>query len=489
MPDRPTPEPASSASQNVRPGSESDLGELAALFAAHGGGNFSAQVSAELALDIVLNEIVEQACLATGATGAAIILERAGEMVCRASSGVNAPELGSRLCGEHGLTTECIRTREVQRCEDALKDPRADGEASRSLGVRSVVIIPLLREEEIAGLLEVFSSQRGAFGQRDELTLEALGLRILKNLERTREASSAISTVAGIAPNASVGAVSPTAERLETLAAGSVARVHDKREDEDEDKDKKEEGRGASEELELSPPAGIDVVTLALAAAVVGCALLLATLLGLRLHARTTADVRAREIQTTLSGPVVEHNSVQSGVTPSISPATNATSTSETDRAANSGAVAGEKASQVAPTMAQSATGAPLPAGSLAVYENGKEIFRMPPTVNGNVVQQASAVDEVVSVSSESAEDSLLHRVEPEYPEAARQKQIQGAVALDVRIGRDGTVQDVQLVAGPELLAEAAIAAVKQWRFRPRQVRGRAVEMQTRVTLNFRMPG
>jgi len=180
---------------------------------------------------------------------------------------------------------------------------------------------------------------------------------------------------------------------------------------------------------------------------------------------------------------------VQSGVTPSISPATNATSTSETDRAANSGAVAGEKASQVAPTMAQSATGAPLPAGSLAVYENGKEIFRMPPTVNGNVVQQASAVDEVVSVSSESAEDSLLHRVEPEYPEAARQKQIQGAVALDVRIGRDGTVQDVQLVAGPELLAEAAIAAVKQWRFRPRQVRGRAVEMQTRVTLNFRMPG
>jgi TonB family protein len=486
MPDRPTPEPASSASQNVRHGSESDLGELAALFAAHGGGNFSAEVSAELALDIVLNEIVEQACLATGATGAAIILERGGEMVCRASSGVNSPELGSRLGGEHGLTAECIRTREVQRCEDALKDPRADGEASRSLGVRSVVIIPLLRDGELAGLLEVFSSQRGAFGQRDELTLEALGLRVLKNLKQAREASSAVSTVAGIAPNSLAAAVEPAAERPEPLVTTSAERVHDKREDEDKEREK--EGV-AGEELELSPRPGIDVVTLALSGAVVACALLLATLLGLRLHARTTADVGAGGIQTRRSGPVVERNSVgQSRVAPiGKSPAIKASSTSETDRARQSEAAAGEKISQGVPAMAQRAT--PLPAGSLAVYENGKEIFRMPAAAKGSVVQRASAVDEVVSVSSESAEDSLLHRVEPEYPEAARQQQIQGAVALDVHIGRDGTVHDVQLVAGPELLAEAAIAAVKQWKFRPRIVRGRAVEMQTRVTLNFRMPG
>src|ERR1700685_2278433 len=113
MPERPTSERESSL-QRANVGSESDFGELAALFAGQGGGNLSAEVSADLALEIVLNEIVEQACLAPGATGAAIILERAGEMVCRASSGVNAPELGVRLGGDSGLTAECIRTRQVQ---------------------------------------------------------------------------------------------------------------------------------------------------------------------------------------------------------------------------------------------------------------------------------------------------------------------------------------------------------------------------------------
>jgi len=76
---------------------ESDFVELAARFAAHGAGNFSPELSAELALEIVLNEIVEGACLAMGATGAAIVLERDGEMSCRASSGDTAPELGARL--------------------------------------------------------------------------------------------------------------------------------------------------------------------------------------------------------------------------------------------------------------------------------------------------------------------------------------------------------------------------------------------------------
>jgi protein TonB len=52
----------------------------------------------------------------------------------------------------------------------------------------------------------------------------------------------------------------------------------------------------------------------------------------------------------------------------------------------------------------------------------------------------------------------------------------------------DGSVQDVQVVRGEPLLAQAASDAVKQWRFRPREVNGRPAEMQTRVTLNFKIP-
>ena len=198
MANNPAPEPKSSNLQGSSAGAESDLGDLAALFSAHGGGKFSPEASAQLALEIILNEIVEQACLATGATGAAIVLVRDGEMVCRASSGATAPVLGSPLDSESGLTAECIRTHQVQRCDDAQADPRADAEASRRLGVRSVMIRPLLRKGELAGVLEVFSSRAGAFGDRDELTLEALAQRILRNLER---ASKPLSLSSNPAPS------------------------------------------------------------------------------------------------------------------------------------------------------------------------------------------------------------------------------------------------------------------------------------------------
>jgi outer membrane biosynthesis protein TonB len=49
-------------------------------------------------------------------------------------------------------------------------------------------------------------------------------------------------------------------------------------------------------------------------------------------------------------------------------------------------------------------------------------------------------------------------------------------------------VQDVEVVSGPQQLAQVSSDAVKQWRFKPRTAGGRSVEMQTRVTLNFRLP-
>jgi len=72
-------------------------------------------------------------------------------------------------------------------------------------------------------------------------------------------------------------------------------------------------------------------------------------------------------------------------------------------------------------------------------------------------------------------------------PEAMAQK-LQGPVVLQTSIGRDGTVQDVKLVRGYFVLAKAAIAAVKQWRFRPYNVNGRSLETQTVITINFSFP-
>jgi len=59
---------------------------------------------------------------------------------------------------------------------------------------------------------------------------------------------------------------------------------------------------------------------------------------------------------------------------------------------------------------------------------------------------------------------------------------------LSVRIAQNGSVQSVTQLSGPPILAEAATDAVKQWRFKPHLVGGRRAEMQTKITLDFRLP-
>ena len=258
MPDNGTGSPAAKTER------ESDFADLAAKFAAHGGGRVSPELSADLALEIVLNEIVEQACLTTGASGAAIVLERGGEWVCRASAGGNAPQLGARLDTTAGLSGVCVKTQTVQRCDDAQNDPRADIEACRILGVRSVIVLPLLLNDELAGVFEVLSSRPSAFGERDESTLEALSERVLRNLERASEPLSA-----------SAASAEPAHSVMESFIAVSDAASN---------------GNQDSRHQPLSEPAseaasshGTNFLTLALGAAVLAYAVLLTVLVAQRL--------------------------------------------------------------------------------------------------------------------------------------------------------------------------------------------------------------
>ena len=538
MPDDFLPKPEPSALQRGRSGAEFDFDELATLFAAHGGGGLSAEVSADLALEIVLNEIVEQACLATGATGAAIMLLWNGEMVCRASSGANAPELGAPLGSEAGLTAECIRTRQVQRCDDSQSDPRADVEASRSLGVRSVMIFPLLREGDLVGVLEVFSPQPGAFGNRDELTLEALAHRVVNNLERASETSSPSSSAAAASTAASATEQNPPARPVPPIAAAEAEQDSPARPVPPMAAAEAEQDSPAGSAIRLnieddvvpetperSPAAGLDLVTWALGIAVLVCAVLLGTLVGVRLGWRRATVIRGQAMKSASgaepTGQKPAPNSTQEVVAENGAPRTdgeprtNAVSASASPGVGNTRAAGSEKGSEKkgagVPAKAPPGDGSKdsfPPEGSLLVYEDGKEVFRIPPAVEGkaakatdpnkteaqndapNEVQRGSTTEPagIVELAPDVAEGSLLQRVEPEYPEEARQQRIQGAVVLEVRIGRDGAIEEVKLVSGQPLLAKAAIAAVKQWRFKPRLENGQPVGMQTRVTLNFRMP-
>ena len=89
-------------------------------------------------------------------------------------------------------------------------------------------------------------------------------------------------------------------------------------------------------------------------------------------------------------------------------------------------------------------------------------------------------------VPAQEMESRLVHKIEPIYPEAARQAKVQGVVVLDAVIGTDGTVVDVRAVSGPEELAAVAVDAVKWWRFRPYALNGQAVPVKTRLAVEFR---
>ncbi len=90
-----------------------------------------------------------------------------------------------------------------------------------------------------------------------------------------------------------------------------------------------------------------------------------------------------------------------------------------------------------------------------------------------------------IRVASRVAEANLIHDVAPQYPPEAGRARIEGTVVLMAVIGKDGSVQDVRVESGLPLLAQAAIDAVKQWRYRPYLWNGEPVEVDSLITINF----
>jgi GAF domain len=160
--------------------SRSDLSDLLA--------DLSAQNAGE---EFLLDRELEQACLATGATGAAIALVRGDKIVCHATAGPHAPDIGVCLDPDHGLSGACIQSRSLQQCNDTETDSRVDPEASRNLGVRSIVVLPLIERDKLFGIFEVLSSRPNAFDQRHLDTLQALTDRIVRGRSQNWEATAA----------------------------------------------------------------------------------------------------------------------------------------------------------------------------------------------------------------------------------------------------------------------------------------------------------
>ena len=142
-------------------------------------------------LDATLQLLVERAQYITGASGAAIALRQGETMVCCASSGASAPELGAHLQIDSGLSAESVKTRQVLHCDDAENDPRVNRESCRALGIASVVVMPLVRGEEVYGVFELLSGRPRAFEERDFVALNRLAEMIQTAVEHAEAARRA----------------------------------------------------------------------------------------------------------------------------------------------------------------------------------------------------------------------------------------------------------------------------------------------------------
>ncbi|MGA9353964.1 MAG: TonB family protein [Terriglobales bacterium] len=95
---------------------------------------------------------------------------------------------------------------------------------------------------------------------------------------------------------------------------------------------------------------------------------------------------------------------------------------------------------------------------------------------------------EPVPVSEETERGLLLHSVNPDYPAEALSQKLHGPVVLQATIGRDGSVEDLKIIRGYFVLGKAAIAAVKQWQFKPYSLNGHSARTQTVITVMFDLP-
>jgi TonB family protein len=422
-------------------------------------------LSPELALDLALNELVVRAASATNASAAALALARGAEMVCRATTGEHAPDLGVPLSTREGLSGACLRSRQPQLCHDTESDTRVDAAAARRLGVRSILIVPVMDGDDPAGVLEIFSPHPGAFSESHQILLESFA----RDGARLRRFALELAQ----SPPKPPSALEEVRSEIETRLAALLDRIPASSEKPEPAEPHSPEGETSLPTLNSFPPqrlrSGADLWVLILGALVIAAAAFLSFLIGSR-----TGWLRS------FSPP----------------PARTAVPNAGVSKAADQANPPTPPAQPAGPARAPSAAEQAAPPGGLVVYERGKVVFRMKPPPSPAAAGQSaggstgakSAVPGRTWLASDAAEARLLYRLEPQYPADALAAHRSGEVVLEVVVGKDGSVAATRTVSGDPLLAGAASDAVRKWRYEPYRVHGHPAEFQTEVTLRFALP-
>jgi TonB family protein len=413
--------------------------------------------------------IVAEANKLTRADGVALVLAEGKKMLCKASIG-KAPRVGEQMDVNAGLSGQCMRTGQVVTCDDAGNDLRVPLSVSRDLGLQSIIIVPIRSQEQVVGLLEVTSGRKAAFSSVDVARLQALAEEAL-----SIAAPSLLQTAApplGAARQSGPMSID-RARNVEVTAASkeSIGPAASKNED-----NVTGHYGDAAITTESEHQESVEHLISKFRAA----------------NSRAVPD----EPQPELLNIKDLRQSSGSSLRPipvfqSHSPKTRRLA------AAFRQVPPGWSVLLLAGMVLVGA----IAGWSLSVMKTPIDLaltITSPPVADTMVLPIAAAdtsssgirrSDGRVELPRDVAAGQVISSPTPKYPEEARKENISGTVSLMVSVDNAGFVDRVEVVSGNPILADAAVKAVKQWRYRHYLFGGQAVGTLARVSFLFTLPG
>jgi TonB family protein len=421
--------------------------------------------------DTVLGAIAVAAHSLTGATGAAVAMPRDGAVVCVGRSGETAPELGARLNVDSGISGECLRTGVIMRCDDASRDFHVDAEVCRQLGLQSIAVVPLRGQHGRVGVLEAFSTESYAFteekmdvlGRLAGLAEAAWARGAVVEVPRTEEAVAPVPVIAPVVETPveeSAAAVAPGLAELREALAPSAPETSRFR------------GKWGYAIL-----AGVALLVVALLSVDGWKAWYRSSITSKSTPLAADSAVSATEskdVADTVSSPLLGQAGMRSGE-PSLLPSNKPTAAGAVRRVPGSARSANHKAQS----------------NSLSAGDDVPQLAASnadPADLEKALVSTPALPRFGVPVSQGTAGGVLVHKVQPLYPAEARRMHVQGNVVIDAVVTAQGQVNDLKLVSGDPILAQAAMDAVRRWRYTPYSLNGQPIPKETRITISFIAP-
>ncbi len=424
--------------------------------------------------DTVLRAIAEAAQDLTLASGTALAMQRDGQIVCLGRSGETAPVLGARLSIDSGISGECLRTGKMLRCDDTEKDQRVDPEVCRKMRLRSIAAVPLFGRHGTIGVLEAFSTRSFAFAEEHMDYLARLA-----ELAEAAQSRQSRATVAEVERP-------KTRSRLVAFLKSPLPT-------------RNSAGLHLRERLQAKNRRYWAVAATAL--------LLLVSVIVWRVWSKPLSDaIPGQQVfQAEKRTGLRSASAVKKGLAWKPSP---------THPLNGSGPGGSPDVQQSAKGVSpDSASGAETSTASLTKTQNltaADTVKRAVMTDSGSYTAEAPKLSAsnldgpkigtllsvpvtlpkfATPISQGVSEGILEHLVTPIYPRQALPLRLEGPVVLEAVVSENGRLENIKAVSGHSLLARAAIDAVRQWRYRPYLLNGKPVRMQTKITVNFKMPG